>query len=88
MLLSSRVSECANERRLVHQLAQIAKTIGSISTRHRSDATVSDQCLIDVDPKVCAICETAEESHLRRTSKRQEKVLVGSRDQLTFEKNS
>ena len=33
----------------------IAKTIGSISIRHRSDAKVSEPCLIDVDPMVFVI---------------------------------
>ena len=34
---------------------QIAKTIGTMSIRHRSDTTVSDRCVIDVDPMVFAI---------------------------------
>ena len=39
-----------------HFLAtQIAKTLGSTSIRHRSDTSVSDQCLINVDPRVFAI---------------------------------
>ena len=35
--------------------AQIIKTLWSISVRHRSDAKVSDRCLIDVDPMVFVI---------------------------------
>ena len=35
--------------------AQIAKTLGSTFIWYRSDAEVSDRCLIDVDPKVFAI---------------------------------
>ena len=31
---------------------QITKTLGSISTRHRSDTFVSDRCLIDIDPRI------------------------------------
>ena len=38
-----------------HQPSQIAKNIGSMSIRYRSDAKVSDRCLIDVDPTVFAI---------------------------------
>ena len=34
---------------------QIAKTLGSMSIRYRSDANVSDRYLIDVDPRVFAI---------------------------------
>ena len=31
---------------------QITKTLGSTSIRYRSDAKVSDRCLIDVDPMI------------------------------------
>ena len=40
---------------IVMATAQIAKTVGSISIRHRSDEKVSDRRLIDVDPTVFAI---------------------------------
>ena len=37
----------------------VAKTLGSTSTRHRSDAKVSDRCLIDVEPRVFIVWEIA-----------------------------
>ena len=36
--------------------SQIAKTLISISIRHRSYAKVSDRCLVDGDPRVYVIC--------------------------------
>ena len=38
-------------------IGQIAKTLGSTSTRYRSDTFASDRCLIDVAPSVFAIWE-------------------------------
>ena len=44
----------------VHQYpAQITWTLGWISIRHRSDTFASDRLLIDVDPRVFAICEVS-----------------------------
>ena len=37
------------------QTPQIAKTLRSTSIRHRSDAKLSDWCIIDVDPRIFAI---------------------------------
>ena len=36
-------------------ISQVAKTLGSTSTWHRSDTFASDQCLIDVEQRVFAI---------------------------------
>ena len=38
----------------------IAWTVGSTSIRYRSDTSVSDRCLIDVDPNTTAITETIQ----------------------------
>ena len=44
---------------LVHIVfnSQIEKTIRWTSNKHRSDADVSDWCLMDADPKIFAILE-------------------------------
>ena len=39
----------------LHEYVKIAKTLGSTSIRYRSDAKLSDRCVIDVDPMVFAI---------------------------------
>ena len=39
-------------------ISQVAKTLGSTSTWHRLDTFASDQCLIDVEQRVCAIWDS------------------------------
>ena len=45
-------------------MTQLAKIIGSTSMEHRSDAFVSDRCLIDVGPTVFAIWECTKHKNI------------------------
>ena len=47
--------DCATGIKSVGHISQIAKTLGSTSIRHQSNAKVSDRCLIDIDLRVCVI---------------------------------
>ena len=38
-------------------ISQIARSLGSTSIRHRSDTFASDRCLINVGPRLFAICD-------------------------------
>ena len=50
-------------------LSQVAKTFGSPSIRNRSDAKVSDRCLIDVDPMASTIWNNDQSPHRQLTRK-------------------
>ena len=49
---------------------QIAKSLGSTSIRHRSDAFASDRCLIEVDPRLYAIWDEVYKWHTLTTKNR------------------
>ena len=64
------------------------KTIRSISIRHRFDTFVSDRCLINIDPRVLAIWDTASGyglSYPRQQSKRGVYINLNRRETYTHE---